>query len=65
MIYFLGWCGPCVQFTPMLSAFYNSVNSTKKQLEIIFVSSDRSPEEQNKYFEKMPWICIPHGDPRV
>lgn len=54
------WCGPCRSFTPKLIEFYNVTRDSG--LEIIFVGLDRTEEEHNKYFEKMPWKAIPYGD---
>ena len=34
-------------------------NKTNKQIEIIFVSSDKSEAEFNEYFGTMPWLSIP------
>ena len=53
------WCPPCRGFTPKLINFYNTVNKNNKQLEIIFVSSDKSEAEFNEYFGTMPWLSIP------
>ena len=45
-IYFsAGWCGPCRQFTPLLSKFYAEMNKKGKKFEVVFVSRDRSQEE--------------------
>ena len=56
------WCPPCKGFTPKLALFYDSVNSTEKQLEIVYVSADRSPEQFNEYFDEMPWIAVPYAE---
>lgn len=57
------WCGPCRGFTPNLITAYND-HLKKKDLEIIFVSSDRSPADFQSYFGTMPWLGIPPEDPR-
>ena len=45
-IYFsAGWCGPCRQFTPILSKFYSEMNKKGKKFEVVFISRDRSQEE--------------------
>ena len=53
------WCGPCRKFTPNLSEFYKEINSEKKQIEIIFCSSDQDQAQFDEYFKTMPWIAIP------
>lgn len=56
------WCPPCKAFTPMLASFYEAANKTKKQIEIIFASSDSDEGQYNEYYNTMPWIAIPFGD---
>ena len=55
------WCGPCRGFTPKLINFYEVANKDQKQIEIIFVSADRSEGEFNEYYGTMPWKSIPFG----
>jgi len=58
-IYFSAhWCPPCRLFTPKLVAFRNA---HQDQLEIIFVSSDRSADAQKTYMEEtgMQWPSVP------
>ena len=57
------WCPPCRQFTPMLVDAYKK-HLKAKQLEVIFVSSDKSPQEFHEYYSTMPWLAIPQGDKR-
>lgn len=54
------WCGPCRAFTPDLVDFYNEVKADHPELEMVFVTSDRSEEEWEDYIlqEKMPWHSI-------
>ena len=59
------WCPPCRGFTPKLINFYDTVNKANKQLEIIFVSSDKSEAEFNEYFGTMPWLSIPFKDEAI
>ena len=59
------WCPPCLGFTPKLINFYNVVNKNNKQLEIIFVSSDKSEAEFNEYYDSMPWLSIPFKDESI
>ena len=60
LIYFSAhWCAPCRNFTPQLVKFYNR-NIKKGDLELVFVSADRSQEDMDKYMKeaKMPWLGI-------
>jgi len=53
------WCPPCRQFTPMLKDFYEEVEG----LEIVFVSSDRSPEDMQSYMKEShgEWLAVEHN----
>ena len=63
LLYFSAhWCGPCKKFTPQLSLFYESCNSTSKQVEIVYVSKDKSQDQFSKYFQTMPWLAVPFED---
>ena len=58
-IYFSAhWCPPCREFTPKLVEFRDK---NAADLEVVFVSSDRSQEEKDKYIagEKMKWLTVP------
>merc|ERR1712111_89681 len=60
LIYFSAhWCPPCRQFTPMLKDFYEEVEG----LEIVFVSSDRSPEDMLSYMKEShgEWLAVEHN----
>merc|ERR1719453_1344875 len=57
------WCPPCRGFTPELIKAYTD-HLKAKDLEIIFVSSDRDAASFQEYYETMPWLAIPNGDPR-
>ena len=59
------WCPPCRNFTPKLINFYEVANKTQKQIEIIFVSSDKNEAEFNEYFGSMPWLSIPFKDEAI
>ncbi len=51
------WCGPCIGELPHLESVYNKYKV--KNLEILSISFDRSPEIVKKYREgkwKMPWL---------
>jgi nucleoredoxin len=58
------WCPPCHAFTPKLVECYNALKAAGKDFEVVFVSSDKSMAEWQKYFESMPWLSIPQGDKR-
>ena len=56
------WCGACRAFTPELVKLRDSAAD---KFEVVFVSSDRSPEAQQKYMKdyKMNWLAVPHDSP--
>ena len=59
-IYFSAhWCPPCRSFTPKLVKFRDA---NKKDFEVVFVSSDRSPKAQLDYMKEtgMKWYTMPH-----
>merc|ERR1711977_401370 len=59
------WCPPCKAFTPKLVETVKAVKAAGKQLEIIFVSSDRSMADFQSYFGTMTGFhAIPQGDKR-
>lgn len=65
-IYFCAsWCPPCKVFTPILKEFYEDINCEKKQLEIVWVSTDKDEDSYKSYLGQMPWIAIPFGDKRI
>lgn len=62
------FCKPCHEFLPILKDFYDEVNDDGKRLEVIFVSLDKSEEEQEKYHKQMgnwPKIAYANGDVRL
>lgn len=59
------WCPPCRAFTPMLAKLYKKLTEDKKNVEVVFVSSDRSEESFGQYLDTMPWLAVPFGDPRI
>jgi thiol-disulfide isomerase/thioredoxin len=49
-IYFsAGWCPHCKKFTPQLADFYKK-HYQNGNFEVLFVSSDKSPDEMRKYW---------------
>uniref|UniRef100_A0A0N5AE66 protein-disulfide reductase n=1 Tax=Syphacia muris TaxID=451379 RepID=A0A0N5AE66_9BILA len=72
LLYFsAGWCGHCRLFTPKLKVifvfFWNFVSGKAENVEIIWISRDKSSEDLVKYYQKaMPEIpYVPFGDPHV
>ena len=58
-IYFSAhWCPPCKAFTPKLVAFRDK---NEAELEVVFVSSDKSQQEKDKYMQEtqMKWPTVP------
>lgn len=53
------WCGPCRGFTPELAKAYTGMKAAGKNLEIVFVSSDKNEESFDDYFHDMPWLALP------
>jgi nucleoredoxin len=49
----------------MLANFYREVNANGKQLEIIFATSGNTEPDFYSYFDEMPWVAIPFGDPKL
>ncbi|KAM3710910.1 hypothetical protein ACB098_01G068500 [Castanea mollissima] len=65
------WCVPCVKFIPRLISIYQKIkqmlveNGDHEDFEIVFVSNDRNQESFDSYFNGMPWLALPFGDPTV
>uniref|UniRef100_T1J3B1 Thioredoxin domain-containing protein n=1 Tax=Strigamia maritima TaxID=126957 RepID=T1J3B1_STRMM len=61
------WCPPCRMFTPVLAEFYSELKSSNKNIEVIFVSSDRTVQEMMQYMKEDhgDWIAVPFSDPLV
>ncbi|CDW74563.1 dc1 domain-containing protein [Stylonychia lemnae] len=58
-------CPPCREFTPIFAELYNETNESEKQIEVIFVSGDKTQEEYELYYGEMPWLALPKGDSRL
>jgi nucleoredoxin len=61
LLYFSAhWCQPCRVFTPGLVNYYNEVAPKHPELELIFVSRDKSPFGMETYMHdtNMPWPAI-------
>ncbi|XP_009334675.2 probable nucleoredoxin 2 isoform X1 [Pyrus x bretschneideri] len=66
------WCRPCVNFTPKLISIYEKIKEKMlvddhdgEDFEIVFVSSDRDQTSFDSYFNTMPWLALPFGDPNI
>ena len=57
------WCPPCRAFTPMLKDAYEEYLEEGNDIEIVFVSSDRSPEDMKNYMKDAhgKWLAIKHN----
>lgn len=68
MLYFSAhWCPPCRAFTPKLSEAYTKLKAARDDFELVFVSSDRSEEDFNEYFNTMSFCALPfeHRDAKA
>ena len=54
------WCPPCRAFSPSLVQFRDA---NTDEFEVVFVSSDKSPEAQLEYMKEvgMNWPAVQHG----
>uniref|UniRef100_A0A7N1A4B1 protein-disulfide reductase n=1 Tax=Kalanchoe fedtschenkoi TaxID=63787 RepID=A0A7N1A4B1_KALFE len=65
------WCVPGLKFTPKLVSIYQKINQMLREnsqddgFEIVFVSTDRDQASFSSYFESMPWLALPFGDPTI
>ena len=59
------WCPPCRMFTPMLKDYYEALLELGCEVEIVFVSSDRSQADLDSYMTEAhgEWLAVPHGAP--
>ena len=53
-------CPPSRSFTRILKEKYSALKEAGKKFEIIFVSSDQSLDQFNKYYKTMPWLALPY-----
>ncbi len=65
LIYFSAhWCPPCQRFTPeLVKAYHRLQEMIPQKFELIFVSDDRSPDEQEEYAREtgMPWPVLKYS----
>ena len=54
------WCGPCRRFTPQLVEFYQQAARAHPELEIVFISADRTPAAMANYMRQdgMAWPAL-------
>jgi nucleoredoxin len=52
------WCPPCRRLTPLLGEKYKELVAAGQNLEIIFVSADRSEKDALGYFAEQPWKML-------
>jgi len=50
----------CQEFTPKLIDFYKAVSDD--EIEVVFVSSDKSAADFNSYYSQMPWLSMLASD---
>jgi nucleoredoxin len=55
------WRNECKRFVPVLSNFYKACCTTSQNLEVIYVSVDRTLVEFNDCYGRMPWLAMPTG----
>ena len=55
------WCGPCRQFSPKLSQWYNSLGDNRS-IEVIFLSADHDETSFQSYNGHMPWLAVDFED---
>lgn len=53
------WCPPCRGFTPKLASAYTDTFKAKN-LEVVFISSDRDKGAFDEYYGEMPWLALPY-----
>ena len=56
------WCPPCRKFTPILSTFYEDLIVYYDDIEIIYISSDKTNIEFNEYRENMPFPALSYDN---
>lgn len=59
------WCPDCVPFVARLGEMYECLNEDGKQLEVVFVSSDRDASSMAAYMKaKHPnWLAVAYDGP--
>ena len=57
-----GWCPMCTSFEPSLLQFRQAAKDSDKDLELIYVPSDRSAENAAKRSAAFQMLSVPFGD---
>ncbi|GMR46462.1 hypothetical protein PMAYCL1PPCAC_16657, partial [Pristionchus mayeri] len=56
------WCPPCRRFSKILKKFYEECRAIRGDVEVVFVSSDRSEQEMREYLSvQAGWYYLPFG----
>lgn len=55
------WCGPCRQFTPTLTQWYQNI-APNHGVEVVFLSADHDARSMESYYSKMPWLAVEFDD---
>ena len=60
------WCFPCRQFTPLLKMFYDLAKEARADVEVVFLSSDRTELDMANYFREShgSWLAVPFFSPQ-
>lgn len=56
------WCGPCRQFTPKLTQWYQSIGGLNRTVEVVFLSADHDENGFRQYYKSMPWLSVDYDD---
>ena len=56
-----GWCPACLSFDPGLLQFRKAAQSSGKDIELIYVPSDRSEEAALQRSQHLKMMCVPFG----
>mmetsp|Transcript_29282 Transcript_29282/g.48399 ORF Transcript_29282/g.48399 Transcript_29282/m.48399 type:complete len:216 (-) Transcript_29282:51-698(-) len=57
-----GWCPMCTRFEPSLVEFRQAAQDSGKELELIYVPSDRSANDAAKRSASMDMLQVPFGE---
>ena len=62
-----GWCPMCRSVEPSLLKFIDAANESDQPIELIYISSDRSEQDQIKRVQSgnLQMLSIPYGDERA